>query len=424
MTRAPGLDSIRGLACLMVLVGHATMTNNVPGAYLPDWYATLVSVFAGPGVDLFFVLSGFLITGILLDDLGRPAYFRRFYARRALRILPLYYLALFVAFVVGAPFLHAMHGYDATASQQAWMWLHLTNWKHAIDGQPPWWWLNHFWSLAVEEQFYFVWPALVYLTRGGRSLPIVCGGIIALSPLARTLASELWIYVEWDRITPLRLDGLAMGALVAWGARHAPKSVRTWLPGLGAGSLVLMALWPLLPHALSAAWHTVMNTAAAGAVLWASRGQALRLAAPLRYLGQRSYGAYVYHFPIQCALALWWPYAQTLHPIANHAAFLGVSLTITLAMAEVSWRAWESPWLALRGRAAPVPVSLADQLPGQGRQAVPLPRLGVVLPAGDHQAMIGVALVPHAVDPSPDDRPADDDHQSVILGRSRAHARF
>src|SRR5262249_49808445 len=117
------------------------------------------------GVDLFFVLSGFLITGLLLDAKGRPHYFRNFYARRTLRIFPLYYLVLAALFLVLPHLATLPMNLETAREHQGWLWAYVANFY--IAAQSSWAalsYVSHFWSLAIEEHFYLIWPALVFLT--------------------------------------------------------------------------------------------------------------------------------------------------------------------------------------------------------------------------------------------------------------------
>src|SRR6266516_878844 len=168
------LDGLRGVAILLVVACHF-VSNLKISAEGPAWIAVALAQAGWSGVDLFFVLSGFLITGILVDAKGSPSYFKAFYVRRALRILPAYYGFLLVIFVL-LPGLHLGAGsnYMLARQHQGWYWLHLTNVMMALGeagrGQYP---STLFWSLAVEEQFYFIWPAIVALCSV-RTLRKVC----------------------------------------------------------------------------------------------------------------------------------------------------------------------------------------------------------------------------------------------------------
>ena len=176
----PALDGIRGLAILLVLLGHFTSYGGFRPEIGVDRAYHLVAMLGGVGVDLFFVLSGFLITGILVDARGGAFFFRNFYMRRVLRIFPLYYGSLLVFFVVlplldpGDPRLQQVLG------EQAWYWSYLTNIRMAFDGWPAYHHIGHFWSLAVEEQFYMVWPLVIFLFRR-RSLLFICAACVAAS---------------------------------------------------------------------------------------------------------------------------------------------------------------------------------------------------------------------------------------------------
>src|SRR5688572_4277989 len=181
-----------------------------------------VPLFGWVGVDLFFVLSGFLITGILLDTRGSDRYFTTFYARRTLRIFPLYYLVLFLGLVVlpNFPEAHqALTGVGDNPPPQWPYWLYLTNFSIADRGWAHGW-LDVAWSLAIEEHFYLVWPLVIWLCPP-RVMAALCAVIILAEPAARIFAratnvDPLPIYV----LTWFRVDGLAIGALLALAQRR------------------------------------------------------------------------------------------------------------------------------------------------------------------------------------------------------------
>ncbi len=222
----PALDGLRGLAVLLVFFNHAqidivhmTIFTDRPWA---DQFILRIWSAGWAGVDLFFVLSGFLITRILLQAKFAPGYFRTFYARRALRIFPLYYLFLVLLMALthwhDAPYLNT---YSGIVRHQAWFWSYLSNYPLALsrmidaEGFPA----THLWTLAIEEQFYLVWPMIVLLL-GRRSLMGACAGIVALALGLRVLAT-LDISESWSAglspyyFTPMKLDTLAIGAFIA-----------------------------------------------------------------------------------------------------------------------------------------------------------------------------------------------------------------
>ena len=173
---------------------------------------------------MFFVLSGFLITTILLNTRESPQYFSSFYMRRVLRIFPLYFAAIFAFFHILLPLMHrAGQMLDVSSAPELWYWLYASNWRQGL-GAAPIWHLSHFWSLAIEEQFYLVWPAVVYLLSA-RQLRNACGVLIAGGLGLRGWFAIHGASAEFlHSITFLRLDTLAFGALVAL-LRHEQDQV-------------------------------------------------------------------------------------------------------------------------------------------------------------------------------------------------------
>ena len=221
----PALDGLRGLAILLVLGFHFSAAFPLR----PDSAAeTLLEGFLQSGwcgVDLFFVLSGFLITGILYDTkanrvITTSGYFRNFYARRVLRIFPIYYGLLVACFLI-LPRLSLLSPADCgrIAADQPWYWLFCSNLKIALDGSPDFGFVSGFaaltWSLAIEEQFYLMWPLLVLVCRRTTLLRL-CGAMVigALALRVGLMAADVpraSIYV----FTPCRFDGLAIGAFIS-----------------------------------------------------------------------------------------------------------------------------------------------------------------------------------------------------------------
>ena len=226
----PELDGIRALAVWMVLGDHVIDGWPLPEAAraaIPHWMMFILG-HGWLGVDLFFILSGFLITGILLDSREKPGYFRNFYARRFLRIIPLYFT------VIGVMWL----GYRGGSRYFVLSLLFLANFASAFGVQGP-----HgplvFWSLAIEEHFYLVWPWTVRLLKR-RALAFTAGAIAVILPILRIWAIRAgWFTVaEIYSYSFFRFDGLAMGALLSIWVRSGRANRRTSLQ-LAAGLVVL-----------------------------------------------------------------------------------------------------------------------------------------------------------------------------------------
>jgi peptidoglycan/LPS O-acetylase OafA/YrhL len=238
--RMPELDTLRGIAVLMVLFFHAFgFTYGLDGLSGASRIFVAMTLPGWTGVNLFFVLSGFLITGILLDTKTRPDYYKRFYVRRALRILPLYYGVLLLLLILSRTIL-----IDRPAS---WPFLLLSSAYLAnvtgLFGVPMQ--FGVLWSLAVEEHFYLLWPTAVkFLSRrmvavSGIALCAICLGL-------RVLYYEKG-YDTGNGYTWLVADGLAMGAMLAailrgpWGTRSILKYIALASIGISLGSFALGA---------------------------------------------------------------------------------------------------------------------------------------------------------------------------------------
>jgi peptidoglycan/LPS O-acetylase OafA/YrhL len=360
------LDGLRGLAIAGVLACH--FLNAWPGRTPVDRLAIEGLGLGWAGVDLFFVLSGFLITGILVDSLGARRWWWGFLVRRALRIFPLYYLALALFGLLGPavglvdPWTFGRWG--------RWYWSYLGNWAFPAREVIPA--LSHFWSLGVEEQFYLAWPAVVLLARG-RRLGLVSAALVLAGPALRALVVDSgWPVGSAFRVTPGRVDALAMGALLAVLLRSTAGRAavaRTWRPAALLGALGFAALGAPLGFDMHARpleiWsHSLLAVAfgglLAGAVL--AEGSASPLARalsarPLRRLGRYAYGLYVWHYFVHVgALAALrarpWG-AALLATRAGYLAYAAGGVLASLAAAALSYRLVERPFLALKDRLAP-----------------------------------------------------------------------
>jgi peptidoglycan/LPS O-acetylase OafA/YrhL len=361
--RLPALDGLRGLAILGVLA-HNLWLLDAPASGLAR-VAGAAFDHGWIGVQVFFALSGYLITGVLLDARDTPHRLRDFYARRALRIFPLYYMLLAVLWLPGrlVP--------DAPACATAWpYWLYLSNWTQ------PWGWhsdacVGPTWSLAVEEQFYLLWPLLVARRAPSTVLKlciaVALGGVAwRLGALALAMPAEA-IYTA----TPSRIDALAIGGvLAAW--QRLDAGVGTWhtrahrwlalAAGLFAAGGWLTGGYPRLGVANQAFGYTLL-AACAGLVLASAvgldRAQAggalagLLRARPLRALGTWSYGLYLLHKPLDKLVGRPLLVASGFDASASATAALGYLLAcslLSLAVAMLCWRFVERPFLALKAR--------------------------------------------------------------------------
>ncbi|MEO6774868.1 MAG: acyltransferase [Kofleriaceae bacterium] len=356
----PGLDGLRAIAILVVIV-HNTSINEANDTLIARVW-TAITDSGWIGVQLFFVLSGFLITGLLLDGRDKPRALRTFYARRALRIFPLYYVFLIGRFLVLPLVLPAV---AVGFSTQIWYWLYLSNWSDLVQG--PINGMGHFWSLAVEEQFYLSWPVLVRKLRL-RTFVIVCVALVASSLVARIAflfagVDRAWMYSA----TISRVDALAIGALVAVAARASlgPRYVRARRRA-AAIAVAGMAIVAVHAHGLSrfnpeiqTIGYTLLAVVFGVVVAELAeprRARGLRvLELPvLCTVGRYSYAMYVFHAPINVAIQ-YFARGWILQHTGSHPIVMDVVWTLSIAVASfvlalVSHTLIEAPFLKLRPR--------------------------------------------------------------------------
>jgi peptidoglycan/LPS O-acetylase OafA/YrhL len=356
----PELDGVRGIAILMVIVFHAFQFIPSP---MTGWISKLAS-YGFAGVDLFFVLSGFLITGILLNAKSQPGYFRNFYAKRALRIWPLYYLLLLVSFGLVPLLILRTHVFmeelSLLQSRSALVYvLLLQNIWYAGKIGPIM--LAMTWSLAIEEQFYIVWPWLV-MWCSRKKLACILIAIVVLTPLARLWSSFHGASVDAIRFeTWFRLDGLSLGALVAVYCKSGFFSLsRTrWAAMLALAIGVPTSLWLLAGHSQTL-WpllYSMLSLSGAGAVtfgIWCCRTNSI-FGAPfrlswLRYIGQVSYCMYLAHQPIYYVLGSKRVMEHVGTGSGASIAVMVFGFILSLSVASLSWYLFESQILKLKGR--------------------------------------------------------------------------
>ena len=376
----PGLDGLRGLAALLVFLHHylGYPMGRLGGDHLLYWGWT--------GVELFFVLSGFLITGILYDSLGNSGYFRTFYLRRAFRIFPLYY-GVWLALALLTPILHLVWRHE----QIAWLFYLGNYFREArmlvILRSPtsaPFQMLiiSHFWSLCVEEQFYLAWPLVLFVVRKRNHLMALSLAAIVASTLVRFLvvarhadpSQTDWVYT----FTPLRLDGLMMGAWLALMLR-APTSknnerglmlLKQLLPLVGVlSATIVVACWLRNPssafHAPMVGWpwlktfgYTLIDLACLALVYTALDPSSVVARylknSALSELGKVSYGFYVFHMLLLNTQQHW----NSEGRFENFQVSLIIGqFLLTYLAAKLSFHYVESPFLRLKEKFASSPVS-------------------------------------------------------------------
>lgn len=335
--RILSLDGLRAFAILMVLVSHFWMYsishNGLNRLFQSGWM----------GVDLFFVLSGYLITSILLKTRQSPTYFRTFYLRRTLRIFPPYYLLLVVVFVM----LPLVHPLSERLKENGWMfWLYIGNFLFAAHGWQAFRAINLTWSLAIEEQFYVLWPALIRLVN--RRFGTICIAICVILPVLRFAMWEAHVGWMWLHVMmPLRADSFAWGALVALYPRRFAWASALIIP-IG---ILTAAREYYQPDELVGTIGYSMNAAcAAGLISWALRdGHFARVLSwrPLRYIGEVSYGIYLYH--ALCFIAV--TYLVHFHrTVAGGLEQIAVVSAASLGVAAGSYHLFEQPILKLKDR--------------------------------------------------------------------------
>jgi peptidoglycan/LPS O-acetylase OafA/YrhL len=364
--RIPELDGLRGMAIGMILIKHFFVVVTVPGS--PFAYAFVPTRLAWTGVDLFFVLSGFLIGGILLDARASSNYFRVFYTRRFLRIIPIYAVLLLCVFSLTL----------------LWQARHLRGFDEIFGGNLPWapfvLFLQNFemtlrnawgifplgvtWSLAVEEQFYLTLPVLIRFLPRRALLGVIFAGII-LAPVLRTFFHSVSPnnYFAWYTLMPCRADALLLGVLGAVALREPRwRNLLASRPRFMSGTLLFLLLGVVfLTLRAPDAADTLMATAGFTwmalfylvillyAVLFPGGwiGRCLRLGW-LRGLGIIAYGTYLVH---ELFLGLFFGRLPSVRSWRDFGVSM-LALAFTLGFCRLSWLYFEKPLVKLGHRAS------------------------------------------------------------------------
>jgi len=349
----PALDGIRALAATSVVLLHVNYPHFFPGGFI--------------GVDVFFVLSGFLITTLLVaewDRGGQRFSLGLFYARRALRLLPALLLVVGVTMlVVTSDGAFANSWRPPTVAGVGWVLGYVGNWRMALDPQPALGALSHTWSLAIEEQFYVVWPlalALLLPRMRRMRLAVLMAGLATAAVLWREVlvaSGHADVYRAYNG-SDTHAEGLLLGgALALWisaGGRVSMGSVWGRLVTLaGVGSLVGVALFANLDRTANEVWTLLATLATVPVLLTAIQRPGSHLSRflswrPLTWVGARSYGLYLWHFPIVILLLSWtlpgpWPRVERVV----------ATVIISFMVTAVSYAVWEQPFLKLKVRLRP-----------------------------------------------------------------------
>ena len=365
----------------MVFLQHYVLSR-VPSLWQWGW----------AGVDVFFVLSGFLITGILFDTKEDMHRFRNFYIRRTLRIFPLYYGVLLLILLL-TPIMR----WNWNSTWICWS-VYLGNYVRFLfvqrfvqsggmletlqspvifQGLPIRIFLGHFWSLGVEEQFYFLWPLIVFSVKDRIKLRNICLAVVLVLPFIRLIAAMKLPRVLVDmeilyRSTPFRIDALLLGGLAALLMRGPERQYLNWFaPKLAIGCVALLIAGLLLPQEIlhrpvlfgttsvlmSSFGFSIIDLLTACIILISldPNSSVFRLLAvkPLRRLGEISYGFYVFHdipHVLYILIARW---IVGKNYLAEFALSVLIAFVCTLGMASLCYRYFELPFLRLKDRYAP-----------------------------------------------------------------------
>ena len=295
----PALDGLRGIAIIMVVIFH---NFNFTNYFFFGWL----------GVDLFFVLSGLLITEILIKTSGKPGFLRNFYLRRILRIFPLYYLILIICIIILPLFPALRDNLKYYTDHQWWYWLLIENWLYIVHPPEKYNLLLHLWSIAVEEQFYIIWPFAILFIKNRKILLALVVTLLAGIMLTRSL---LWItnteglqYFNLYIFT--RIDGICLGCALAL--------LRTINPDFLKNNTAILVIffaalnfifffinrrsdftfpyYPFIGYTTFAILFTILvNECIVNDTGWIA---SIFKIPPLKFFGRISYGLYLIHWPV------------------------------------------------------------------------------------------------------------------------------
>lgn len=370
------LDGLRGIAVLLVMFYHFAHVPEVTNKWFDQAYNNIM-LGGWVGVDLFFVLSGFLITRILINTRNKKFYFKSFYVKRVLRIFPLYYLYLILSFFIILPYMYGVmqgpeqHKILVAQESQLWFWLYLSNIKQIINGVFFGAGVGHLWSLSIEEQFYIIWPLIIYFLPM-RSLKNVCISIITGALVIRIIWAILkpddaqFIYV----FTFTRIDTLAIGSLIAilfdQGYQFKYKSIKISL--LLFFLLSLFIVYFFGPRAernpiIYTIGFSVLAISFGLIIVLLRSGHKFALRTLfsnkiLVFLGKYSYALYIFHPLVRQLLMKFMGNPKVIMgtQIPYEIVFTITGCIVTTGIALLSWHLYEKWFLKLKNRVSFIPV--------------------------------------------------------------------
>jgi peptidoglycan/LPS O-acetylase OafA/YrhL len=360
--RVPALDGLRGVAILAVFLRHYAggleKTANTNAMHLLG----MLFNFGWTGVDLFFVLSGFLITGILFDTQGHSDYYKNFYGRRVLRIFPPYYL--FAAVYLALTPLIAAHWKLGQLTFLVFIGFPLALISPALGEVSPSVHITHLWSICAEEQFYMIWPWTIRKLRTATNIFRACAVIMVATLLLRVfICSTRWLDIGWTHdFLGCRMDTLAVGAAIAIAMRGPlQRTLLKWAPIVLFPAAACVAVMCLVRHTVDHSDPVIATIGFSlialmyGSLLlvglrphgWVARLFSTRL---LRMFGRYSYAMYLFDFPLTVFLSPKRGYfVSATHSFAlGSAVFLAFCLVVNLLAAAASYHFVEAPVLRLR----------------------------------------------------------------------------
>ena len=353
-TYFPNLDALRFLAALAVICGHMVNWFQWPQGQISKWIQialTLDGTGGKAGVSFFFTLSGFLITWLMYEEMSRTSTLsvRKFYTRRIFRIWPLYFVTLFIGFVL-YPYITTVQGFKETADWRMYVFF-LNNFEFVYKGIPENGLLHVQWSIAVEEQFYFIWPWIFLLFSSARFFPWACAALIAGSFLFHVSGGDYYHSLT-------ALNDLAIGALLAyWAFNHLESITRFFQKQTKTGTvliyligfILLVSNYQLGSRLMYFKWfdgiiysvffgYIIMeqNYSPHSFVKFGSFGI-------FSWLGKISYGLYLLHMEA-IYIVLFLNSAWRMPLFAN----IILTLIVTIGLSFLSYRFLESPFLKLK----------------------------------------------------------------------------